>query len=253
MDLTKGIRVDQGTQKGSVYDVIQLVGKTSQSYAVRVLSRLYDSYPELMPKSYRLRINGKGQLTPVADARTLVEVAWLCPGRAATEFRRKGAESVCRLLGGDLSLVDEVQHRHAQVAGSAEEAFLLHKDGASNDTAVTAAAANKRGLDEDDEVYATKKRQLIQEIDQATNASMIKAHADTIRFHAQTSVDIIAILSGGPVAPAPATLQLLQTIRHNVANRLSSMLDTGMQGQLAIQSSQQQQEQQQQQQQLTIN
>ena len=78
-----------------------------------------------MTKCHKLRINGKGRETPVADAATLVEIAWLCPGKAAVQFRRKGAESVCRMLGGDLTLVDEIQRRHAQMAGTAEQEFLL--------------------------------------------------------------------------------------------------------------------------------
>ena len=73
----------------------------------------------------KLRIDGKGRGTLVADAATLVEITWLCPGRAAREFRRKGAETVCRMLGGDHSLVDDIQCRHTQVAGTAEEEFLL--------------------------------------------------------------------------------------------------------------------------------
>ena len=40
-------------------------------------------------------------------------------------FRRKGAETVFRMLGGDLSLVNEIQRRHIQIAGTAEEEFLL--------------------------------------------------------------------------------------------------------------------------------
>ena len=57
-------------------------------------------------KCDKLKINDKGRETPVADAATLVEIAWLCPGKAAVTFRRKGAESVCRMLHGDLSLVE---------------------------------------------------------------------------------------------------------------------------------------------------
>ncbi|KAL3144433.1 hypothetical protein ABBQ32_004178 [Trebouxia sp. C0010 RCD-2024] len=124
-NLTDGIRVDQATQKGSVYDVISVVTKACSAYAVRVLSRIQKQHPENMTKCHKLRINGKGRETPVADAATLVEIAWLCPGRAATQFRRKGAETVCRMLGGDLTLVDDIQRRHAQVAGTAEEEFLL--------------------------------------------------------------------------------------------------------------------------------
>ena len=93
-NLTDGIRVDQATQKGGVYDVIQLVTQGGPRYLAKVLARLDDHHPDLRPKWMKLRINGKGRSTPVADAATLVEIAWLCPGRAATEFRRKGSETV---------------------------------------------------------------------------------------------------------------------------------------------------------------
>ncbi len=124
-NLTNGIRVDQATQKGSVYDVIHVVSGRPANYASQAFSRLEKAHPELTPKWCRLKIDGKGHVTPVADAATLVEVAWLLPGKAAEAFKRKGAESVCRILGGDMSLVDEIQRRHAQVAGTAEEEFLL--------------------------------------------------------------------------------------------------------------------------------
>ncbi|DBB04570.1 TPA: hypothetical protein ACH3X1_012650 [Trebouxia sp. C0004] len=123
--LTDGIRVDRGTQKGSIYDVIQLVTQGDPRYSARVLARLNEHHPDLHPKWMKPKINGKGRDTLVADAATLVEVAWHCPGRTATEFKRKGAETVCRILGGDLTLVDEIQRRHSQVAGTAEEEFLL--------------------------------------------------------------------------------------------------------------------------------
>ncbi len=131
-NLTDGIRVDQVTQQGSVYDVIGVVTDNDHRYCARIFSRTVKQYPELLTKCPPLRINGKGRPTPVADAATLVEIAWLCPGRAAVEFRRKGAESVCRMLGGDMSLVDEIQRRHAQVAGTAEEEFLLAGNQGSN-------------------------------------------------------------------------------------------------------------------------
>ena len=124
-NLTDGIRVDQATQKGSVYDVIHLVCNKPGNYANQVLARVEKTYPELTRKWCKLRINGKGRETPVASVATLVEITWLCPGKAAMQFRRKGAETVCRVLGGDLTLVDEIQRRHAQVAGTAEQEFLL--------------------------------------------------------------------------------------------------------------------------------
>jgi len=56
-----------------------------------------------------------------------------------TAFRRKGAEAVCRVLGGDLSLVDEIQRRHAQVAGTPEEAFLLASSGGNQGSSTQVA------------------------------------------------------------------------------------------------------------------
>ena len=124
-NLTDGIRVDQPTQEGSVNDVIAMITGKKGSYAIQAFSRIKQQNTGLIPKCDRLKINGKGNITPVADAATLVEIAWLLPGRKAASFRRKGAETVCRMLGGDLTLVDEIQRRHAQVTGTAEQEFLL--------------------------------------------------------------------------------------------------------------------------------
>ncbi len=94
VNLTKGIRVDQATQKGSVNDVIALVTGKKGSYATQVFSRIKEQYTKLIPRCDRLKINGKGNETPVADAATLVEIAWLLPGKKAAAFKRKGADSV---------------------------------------------------------------------------------------------------------------------------------------------------------------
>ncbi len=176
VNLTDGIRVDQATQNGSIYDVISVVTQKDNTHVTQTFARITRNNPELNPKCVKLKINGKGRGTPVTDATTLVEIAWLCPGRAATEFRRKGAETVCRMLGGDLSLVDEIQHRHAQVAGTAEEQLLL-ADVQGSPQQVT---SNKRCLDDDYEVYAAKKRQVLRQIGQeaaGTELAIIKQHA----------------------------------------------------------------------------
>ena len=75
------------------------------------------------------RINGKGKLTPVADVKTLVEIVFLLPDKTAREFRRQSAVKVCRLLGGDTTLVSEVEQRRAALEstpkGRATQSFLL--------------------------------------------------------------------------------------------------------------------------------
>ncbi|KAL3131748.1 hypothetical protein ABBQ38_007466 [Trebouxia sp. C0009 RCD-2024] len=62
-----------------------------------------------------------------------------------------------------------------------------------------------------------------------------------MKQHAQGSMGILDLLSTGNTPPA--TLQLLQTIRHNVTARLGSMIESGMQGMLAIEAGPQQQHQ----------
>lgn len=90
-NITDGIRVDQATQRGSIRDVIQTVtDRRDGSHLSQVLSRILKDNPTLDPKCVRLKINNKGQPTPVADAATLVEIAWLCPGKAAEIFLFNG-------------------------------------------------------------------------------------------------------------------------------------------------------------------
>ena len=107
------IRVDKTTQKGSVIDTTRMVLGCDSSNANTSLGRLLLANPELGSRCTQLRINEKGKETPVANARTLIEIVWLLPGKKAHTFRRQSSEKVCQLLGGDLSLVSEIEARHA--------------------------------------------------------------------------------------------------------------------------------------------
>jgi hypothetical protein len=130
-NITASIRVDTATKKGSVLDVIRIVQQCNASDASTYFKRIVnDLGTELGTGCPSLRINSKGQATPCADARTLVEIVWALPGKAAREFRRTSAQTVCRVLGGDLSLVAEIEARHGiylqQESGQATQEFLLH-------------------------------------------------------------------------------------------------------------------------------
>lgn len=92
------IRVDRETQKGSVLDVIKMVLGGDSSMANTTLRRLVLDNPVL--DYTRIKINNKGNTTPVADAKTLIQIIWLLPGRKAREFRHASSKKVCRLLGG---------------------------------------------------------------------------------------------------------------------------------------------------------
>lgn len=51
-------------------------------------------------------------MTPVANLRTLVEMIWKLPGRTSASFRRKSAETMCRVMGGDLALLRDIQQNN---------------------------------------------------------------------------------------------------------------------------------------------
>ena len=130
------IRYDPLTKRGSVLDVVQIV----TGYASRDVSQEYakvrDKFPDLADKVAYIKFQGQGQRpTPVAHLSTLLEIAWLCPGKRAKEFRRTGAVTMCRALGGDLSLVEEIRRRHAVVTAEEQDAFLAG-------TGITVAEAN---------------------------------------------------------------------------------------------------------------
>jgi hypothetical protein len=122
------IRIDTATQKGSVYDVVMAVTGCDQAWVTKTYSRLCERYPDFKApglKVSKIKINDSGRETPVADAATLIEIAFLLLGNKAREFCRAGAEKVRRVLGGDLTFIDETERRHEQVSGTAQEAFLL--------------------------------------------------------------------------------------------------------------------------------
>ena len=93
----------------SVYDVLQVVTGSSASNACNVFSRVSEAFPEVLTNCSNFKFSGRGQReTPVAEARTIVEIIMVLPGRAAAQVRRAAASVVVRYLGGDLSLVEEI-------------------------------------------------------------------------------------------------------------------------------------------------
>jgi hypothetical protein len=95
---------------------------------------------------------GQGQRpTPVATVMTLCEIAWLLPGLNAAIFRKEGAATLCRALGGDLTLIDEIKARHGEIAGGEEQGILLEGTGVTvaeaNGTAIVIGARSNALLD----------------------------------------------------------------------------------------------------------
>jgi hypothetical protein len=119
------IRVDFATKKASAIDVIRLVTGKDSRHAGEMLHRLG---PDMVALCDQLRINGKGRETWVADATTLVEMIFDLPGKAAKTFRRQSANFICRLLGGDRTLIDEIEMRFDRTPDETKEFFLANAE-----------------------------------------------------------------------------------------------------------------------------
>ena len=93
----------------SVIDVISLVTGHNQQQAATTTQRLLEAYPEVSTSVTHFRFSGRGQRdTPVSDVYGICDLVMVLPGKAAGRVRRQAANVLCRYLGGDLSMVDEI-------------------------------------------------------------------------------------------------------------------------------------------------
>ena len=77
--------------------------------AAQDFRRVLDQYPKVGTNCSHFKFKGRGQRgTPVTDAKGVIEIIMLLPGATAAKVRRQAAELLCRYLGGDLALADEV-------------------------------------------------------------------------------------------------------------------------------------------------
>jgi hypothetical protein len=100
----------------SVLDVIRVITGQELRHCWMVFDRLQQQFPEVSTTCGNFKFAGQGQRdTPVTDARGIVEIVMLLPGRAAAAVRKQAASTLVRYLGGDPSLVEEIAaHRLAQ-------------------------------------------------------------------------------------------------------------------------------------------
>jgi hypothetical protein len=93
----------------SVYDVIGVITGQSSNACRVIYSRLVSNHPEVATICCDFKFSGRGQQPiPVCDARSIVELVMILPGRAATAMRRQAARVLVRFLGGDMSMVEEI-------------------------------------------------------------------------------------------------------------------------------------------------
>ena len=100
----------------AVYDVLQLVTGCSAQHSTQVYQRLAQNFPDVLTECVNFKFSGRGQReTPVTDARGIVDIIMVLPGKAAATVRRQAADVLVRYLGGDPALVEEIAaNRFAQ-------------------------------------------------------------------------------------------------------------------------------------------
>ena len=146
--VNRKLRIDTKTQKVSVIDVIRLVLGATSADAGKSLTRLGTKLRAGCP---HIKINGKGKLTPVADAATMIEIIWELPGKTAASFRRESAHYIARILGGDRTLIDEIEMRYDRTPVDQKEFMTAN---------VERAVLPSRGVEELDLVRKRKLQDL---------------------------------------------------------------------------------------------
>ena len=156
----------------SVFDAIGAI--TGNANPHKTWHDVSGRFPEVLTRCENYKFPGRRQReTPITDAKGLVLIMNLLLGERAAKFRAKEADVMVRYLGGDPSLVAEIKGiSTAQAALPAEHPMRLFGE------AVEAQEpARKRLLEDDEDVYAARKQQLLKKIAQ-----------ETIQEHAQGSM-----------------------------------------------------------------
>jgi hypothetical protein len=122
------LRVDQATNMISVIDIVCAITGKSSDISSKIIRRLFEGNQDVRTKCPELRINKKGKLTPVCNAATAMEIVWLLPGKAAKEVRRHHAHQICRILGGDPTLITEMELRYMHTPEEQRQVFLQDVD-----------------------------------------------------------------------------------------------------------------------------
>ena len=109
-------KTNESPPRVSVIDMIHVVCNTrTPENAWRVLERVKVTFGEVSQLLQDFKFPGQGQRdTPVVNARGFVTLINLLPGRRVALFRLESADIVARYLGGDATLIAEI-NRNAEI------------------------------------------------------------------------------------------------------------------------------------------
>lgn len=110
--------VNENPKKVSLYDVMIILGDINPALT---LKRLKEKHKEVVTICYNFKFDGQGQKnTPVVDANGLIKILMILPGQKAAQFRNKAASILVRYLGGDLSLISEIENNNENQENNAD-------------------------------------------------------------------------------------------------------------------------------------
>jgi hypothetical protein len=126
------IRITPDRKYASAIDFIRIVSESKQPKCVwnsvkKEMAAFSDQRSQqdyLMLKSYQF-IGQRQKPTPVVSAQGIIELLFLIPGRKAKEFSRQCCDILIRFMGGDETLVDEINlNRNAANGAETSNAFF---------------------------------------------------------------------------------------------------------------------------------
>jgi hypothetical protein len=94
----------------ALIDVISIVTRKPKNDSAEVWRRLEKQSRAVKANCFDGAFPGNSRRTPIAkDLKTLIQVIFMLPGREASTVRQAAAEVFIRFMGGDLSLIQDVQ------------------------------------------------------------------------------------------------------------------------------------------------
>jgi hypothetical protein len=196
----KGIRYDSATKCFSVLDVVKIVTGCDQDNASRNLARIVEKYQSIEDGIIYVKFPGRGPPSPVACLKTIMEIAFLLPGRNAQEFRRVGATTLCRALGGDLGLIDEIRRQNLDIAGTLEQEAFLEGTGVSQEEANRSRALSDESIKLENarkalEIYRELKAEANSEEDETVRAALLSRAAHVMQIDVHSPISPTLLLS----------------------------------------------------------
>ena len=97
----------------AIVDSISIITRKDKRHSAEDLRRISEKSRVVDSNCVLGIFPGNSRRTPIAkDLKTLIQVIFLLPGREASLVRQAAAEIFVRFMGGDLSLIGEVQRIH---------------------------------------------------------------------------------------------------------------------------------------------